>query len=146
MARSKKKSKKDKKNLKGWASGWRADFLKSKEPQYTDACDKGRVAEQECLRGIYKEYFYYCHWSLADDEEPTLPEMSYDPSNLPLEILSESDQARRKECRDSLKPVCVVFDCIMEADTLLEADSPLAALPLPESYATTVEHASKHAR
>ncbi|KAF8995333.1 hypothetical protein BDZ89DRAFT_1149665 [Hymenopellis radicata] len=87
-----------------WAEGWRASFLNERLWRYTDALETSHECESLFLKALYKEYFYYCPVSVADTEEPVLPEEPWEENKVyPAEKLTPEEMAVKRERMKILK-------------------------------------------
>ncbi|KAL1657745.1 hypothetical protein GGF50DRAFT_121532 [Schizophyllum commune] len=78
---TRKKSKAEKRTLKGWAEGVRENLiLKPALPRYIDATQRGWLMERKCLADICTQFHVQILPDLQDDQEPEEPLPPYDPT------------------------------------------------------------------
>ncbi|KAJ7038823.1 hypothetical protein C8F04DRAFT_950883 [Mycena alexandri] len=90
-------AKEDRQNLRLWAEGAREEILTPHIAAYTDALERGWLAERDYLQQICNEYHARIDWRLKDHEEPeSIPD--YDPAApLPVETLDDDEKKRKRK-------------------------------------------------
>lgn len=86
---------------KNWAKGSRDAFLTSRLPSYSAAILQSNSRAGDCIDTIVNQYFSVYHWTIPPSEEPVK-----DASPIIDGVLTEEEQARKKEVIAQMKKVC----------------------------------------
>ncbi|PBK63851.1 hypothetical protein ARMSODRAFT_1023752 [Armillaria solidipes] len=101
MGKRQRLKKEQRKNMKGWAEGARAELLDKHVLGYADALERGYMAEDEFLRLVFVEYHFIIDWRLADHEDPPRPWPAFDPKIAYVpEVLSDEDAKKKSAARE----------------------------------------------
>lgn len=112
--KSKKKTKRERENNKGWAEGCREELvLNLHVDEYTHARQRGFIAERRAFGNLVNHFFTFFPYWLEDTDEYFGPHLPYDPTKIvdPCEGVPEAQKPQVHQHVQWLIGVCRARDC-----------------------------------